>query len=174
MKIINTPNLLTTAFSALLLAGCGSDPVPHDHDGDGKPDHGPEAHGTPVPHDHDGDGKPDHGPEAHAEPAHPTHGVHGGELVEVGEHLLHLEMLHDSAAATLTVYVTGPDGKTPADLSEAPVANLRVAGEPVTVPFEGSGSEWTLTHDAFKGEPQGRVAVKAGGKTWKVEMVHTH
>jgi len=42
-------------------------PVPHDHDGDGKPDHGPGAHPapTPVPHDHDGDGKPDHGPGAH-------------------------------------------------------------------------------------------------------------
>lgn len=30
----------------------------HDHDGDGKPDHAPEAH---VDHDHDGDGVPDHG-----------------------------------------------------------------------------------------------------------------
>lgn len=40
-------------------------PVPHDHDGDGVPDHGPGAHGEAVPHDHDGDGKPDHGPDAH-------------------------------------------------------------------------------------------------------------
>jgi len=45
--------------------------VPHDHDGDGVPDHGPGEHGkkagtnTGVPHDHDGDGVPDHGPGAH-------------------------------------------------------------------------------------------------------------
>ncbi len=43
--------------------------VPHDHDGDGVPDHGPEAHGS-VPHDHDGDGVPDHGPEAHGAVPH--------------------------------------------------------------------------------------------------------
>ncbi len=41
--------------------------VPHDHDGDGVPDHGPGAHGKKehVPHDHDGDGIPDHGPGEH-------------------------------------------------------------------------------------------------------------
>ena len=39
--------------------------VPHDHDGDGIPDHGPGAHKAHVPHDHDGDGIPDHGPGAH-------------------------------------------------------------------------------------------------------------
>lgn len=37
----------------------------HDHDGDGKPDHGPEGH---VAHDHDGDGKPDHEVSEHDEP----------------------------------------------------------------------------------------------------------
>lgn len=36
--------------------------VPHDHDGDGFPDHGDDHHhhDEAVPHDHDGDGVPDH------------------------------------------------------------------------------------------------------------------
>lgn len=66
MKLTNT---LTAAFTALtfVIVSCDEKKpaVPHDHDGDGIPDHGPGAHGKPVPHDHDGDGKPDHGPGAH-------------------------------------------------------------------------------------------------------------
>ncbi|MCP5536712.1 MAG: hypothetical protein H7A51_10860 [Akkermansiaceae bacterium] len=55
--IVATITALTFA-----LVGCEDKKtaVPHDHDGDGKPDHGPGAHPKAVPHDHDGDGKPDH------------------------------------------------------------------------------------------------------------------
>ena len=63
----STPTLIA-ALSALtfVTVSCSEKKtVPHDHDGDGKPDHAAGAHPTPVPHDHDGDGKPDHGPEAH-------------------------------------------------------------------------------------------------------------
>lgn len=44
--------------------------VAHDHDGDGVPDHGDDAHTdteATVAHDHDGDGVPDHGDEAHTD-----------------------------------------------------------------------------------------------------------
>lgn len=44
--------------------------VAHDHDGDGVPDHGDDAHegdDVTVPHDHDGDGVADHGDEAHTD-----------------------------------------------------------------------------------------------------------
>ncbi len=60
--------ILATTFTALafVIVGCeDKKAVPHDHDGDGKPDHGPGAHRAPVPHDHDGDGVPDHGPGEH-------------------------------------------------------------------------------------------------------------
>lgn len=63
--------------------------VPHDHDGDGVPDHGPDEHEDPLAHDHDGDGIPDHGPDEHEDPlAHDHDGdgipdqgtdAHGGE-----------------------------------------------------------------------------------------------
>jgi len=34
----------TLLFAAGIIAGCGGGEVPHDHDGDGKPDHGPGEH----------------------------------------------------------------------------------------------------------------------------------
>ena len=83
MKLTKT---LTAAFTALtfVIVGCEDKkaPVPHDHDGDGIPDHGPGAHGQapkPVPHDHDGDGKPDHGPGAHGETPKPVPHDHDGD-----------------------------------------------------------------------------------------------
>lgn len=77
----------TAALAALAFAFVGCEDkktaVPHDHDGDGKPDHGPGAHGTPVPHDHDGDGKPDHGPGEHGDHDHAKKvaGPNGGKIM---------------------------------------------------------------------------------------------
>ncbi len=82
MKLTTT---LAATFTALtfVIVGCDDKKaaVPHDHDGDGKPDHGPEAHGKPVPHDHDGDGKPDH-----ADGAHDKADPHAGHDHAQGEH----------------------------------------------------------------------------------------
>jgi outer membrane receptor for ferrienterochelin and colicin len=89
--------------------------VEHDHDGDGVPDHGDEAHedeahqehGDEVEHDHDGDGIPDHSDEAHEDESHREHGEevdhdhdgdgvpdHGDEAHEEEAHEEHAEEAH--------------------------------------------------------------------------------
>lgn len=88
---MNTTTTLAAALTALafVTVSCGEKKttettetkktaVPHDHDGDGIPDHGPGAHKEPVPHDHDGDGIPDHGPGAHGENDGHNHDDHSG------------------------------------------------------------------------------------------------
>ncbi|MBT8037607.1 MAG: hypothetical protein KJO21_08690 [Verrucomicrobiae bacterium] len=81
----STTLTLAASLVTLIIMGCNEKKttVPHDHDGDGIPDHGPGAHGKPVPHDHDGDGKPDHGPGAHNNHSNNDHGHdHGHDHAE--------------------------------------------------------------------------------------------
>ena len=54
MKLTITLSI-TIATLSLAVIGCNEkQAVAHDHDGDGKPDHGPEAHNTHHDHDHAG------------------------------------------------------------------------------------------------------------------------
>ena len=55
-----------TTLRQVATASAGEKADPHDHDGDGKPDHAAEEHPGEKDHDHDGDGKPDHSAEEHA------------------------------------------------------------------------------------------------------------
>ena len=61
-----------------------------------------------------------------------------------------------------------------AELAEAPVAQIRVAGEPQAIPLSGSGSTWSVTHEVSKGRPEGRLAVKTGGKSYSVNINYGH
>ena len=147
---------LSVASTALLLAGCG----------EGQPNEGPETIPKEPPAESAGHAGHSHG-------AH-VHGPRGGEVLEVGDHVLHLEVLHDAAAGKLTVYVLDAALKAEAELAEAPVAQIRVAGEPQAIPLTGSGSTWSVTHEVFKGRPEGRLAVKTGGKSYSVEINYGH
>jgi hypothetical protein len=122
----------------------------------------------------EGDGH-DHGDhEGHDHGDHAAHGPHGGELLEVGEHLAHVELIHDQTAKTVTLHMLGADAKTALTLEEAPKLNLMIGGEAVQVATEGSGSEFKAMHEAFAGEPEGKIALKFEGKMYQVELAHAH
>ncbi|MFP6905747.1 MAG: hypothetical protein VCG02_11045 [Verrucomicrobiota bacterium] len=135
---------LMTAFALGLFSGCGGER---------------EVHNETDGHDHD---------------AHAEHGPNGGELLEVGEHLAHVELIHDEASKSITLHLLGPDAKTPLNLEEAPVLNITVDGAGVQVPLEGTGSTFKAEHESFSGEPEGRISIKLAGKTWQVPLAHEH
>ena len=146
---------LTAVSAALVLSGCGkTEPTT------------PPAKVAPKVPATTPNGSHNHG-------AH-MHGPHGGEVLKVGEHVLHLEVVHKAGSDTLSVHVLDAALKGPAELAEAPVAQIRIAGEPQALPLTGSGSTWSVTNDAFKGRPAGRLAVNTGGKTYSVEINYGH
>ncbi|MEJ6571737.1 MAG: hypothetical protein QNL01_16300 [Akkermansiaceae bacterium] len=124
---LTKPLIATFTALSFVIVGCEDKKaaVPHDHDGDGKPDHGPGAHPAPatapVPHDHNGDGIPDHGPGAHPAPTStpvphdhdgdgkPDHGpgAHDHDAVEHKGHDAHGE---DHAGHDHAKKVAGPNG----------------------------------------------------------------
>jgi hypothetical protein len=82
-------------------------------------------------------------------------------------------VVHDAAAGTLRAYVYDADMKEVA--SEAPVINLSKGG--VQIPMTAlpgaapAGTAWTATHEALNAEPEGRVRVKIGDRTYQADLV---
>lgn len=82
MKLKTTISATLTALTFAIVGCEDKNAVPHDHDGDGKPDHGSGAHREAVPHDHDGDGVPDHAPGEHGK--HVAHDHDGDGVPDHG------------------------------------------------------------------------------------------
>lgn len=135
----------------LPMTGCGGGDHGHDH---------------PHPHPDEEAGEGDH--EA---------GPHGGELVEVGDHVGHLELLRDRDAHRLTLHLYGGDAKTPLAAEGPPEVKLVTEGGPVVVTCEvlpdgvGEGSSFVADHDALAAEVlEGRVTLRVGGKVYNPEL----
>lgn len=114
-------------------------------------------------------------PEVNA--THSEHGPHGGELIELGDHVAHLEIVHDENAGTIALYVLDADLK-PTALAEAPVLNLPISSGPKQVTATaraGSNSEWLFSDPVLKGEPEGaRLRIVLDGVTYTPELPHQH
>ncbi|MEX1023775.1 MAG: hypothetical protein WD226_01750 [Planctomycetota bacterium] len=121
-----------------------------------------------------------HGPNGeHLDEADHDHaelGPHGGELIEVGAGLAHLELLHDEAAGSITLHALGADGVTPLELDAPPELKLMTATGPLVLPMAASPDTPTsfsatnpaLTNDALTG----RVSLTLAGKTYSPDLVH--
>lgn len=146
--MIPTPAMALALLAAAALAACSSDQDPE----------------TGAPHQDGG-----HGHE---------HGPHGGHVLELGmEHLAHLEVLHDEAAGTLTVYVLGPDARTPLAADAPPELKLATAAGPRVLAMtdaDGTGTAFAATDEALRGEPTGRISVTVQGKAYNPDLVHDH
>lgn len=107
---------------------------------------------------------------------------HGGELLEIGDGAYHLELMHDHTGGNVTVWVLGPDAKTPVEI-EAPVINLTKGAVQFTLTSvdpapTGKSSAWKGSHDGLKVDPwDGRIRVKIGDKTFQSPLegeAHSH
>lgn len=146
----------------LVVTACGKKDAAHD-------DHGHEDHSS---HSHDEHSGHDH--EDHSGHDHGTVGPNGGQLVEVGDHLAHLEILHTPEDKKLTIHVLGPHANEALSLPVAPMLNLIVNGEPVQVVLDGESSTFTGEHEALAGEPDGHIALNLHGKAYRLPIAHSH
>ena len=121
--------------------------------------------------------------------AHPEHGPHGGELLEVGKEEFHLELIIEEKKKELVVYLLDGQAKNFVAI-DAPflVVNLKMAGKPVQVKLlpvaqdidkKGFSSRFGIAHppmlDALHGgHADARLALKIGNKAYAVKIVHNH
>jgi len=113
---------------------------------------------------------------------HEAKGPHGGEILEVGDkddH--HLEMIHDDKAGKLTLYLLAKDMKTAVAIKDAPKLNLKgkdgnkQLDTKAVEAKEGAASQFEVTDEALKAEPEGRIAITlADGKKHNVNLKHEH
>jgi hypothetical protein len=123
----------------------------------------------------DDEDRHDHGNEVIGGGGHDKLGPHGGDLIELGDHVAHLEVVHDSEAGTLTLHVLDA-GMKPTSLTTAPVLSLPTTAGPLQLvaTVSGSGSsEWVFSDQTLKAEPDGaRLRVVLGGVTYTPEVPH--
>jgi hypothetical protein len=113
-----------------------------------------------------------------AEEKHEEHkAAHGGSLLEVGEEVAHIEVVHDDKAGKLTLYILGGDAKTAVAIKDAPKINLKTdkgAKQLETKAVdakEGAASQYEVTDDALKTEPlKGRIALTIKDKKYNVDL----
>jgi hypothetical protein len=152
--IPRTMSGLLVVVAACMLASCGNDAPTTG----GKPSEPDKAHG------------------------HAHHGPHGGHLIEVGDHVAHVEFLHDPKAGTVTLHVvTGKDPNTPLKLTHAPDLKLVTRKGPKVLPTKPVGgdahgaSQFQVTDPLLQVDPlKGRIALEIGGKAYNPELEGAH
>ena len=106
--VVNGRAMRTMLMLTALIAGMGCS--------------GPDAQvAAPAPEDAEAHAHEDHGDHGH----HHHDAPHGGVLVSLGDHVAHLEVLHDPAAGQLTVYVLDGEAEQPLRLKDEALA-LRI------------------------------------------------
>ena len=114
---------------------------------------------------------------------HAHEGSHGGTLSAVGEHVAHVEFVHDEEAGKAILYFTGPDGQTPMLIEDAPKLNLftndgnKQVATTALNPAEGGATQFEGQDEALKEHMiEGRIAITIDGKAYSVdiEVVHDH
>jgi len=103
---------------------------------------------------------------------------HGGALLEVGEHLAHIELVRDEKSGKITLYILGKDAKTAVALTDAPKINLKgKAGKKQleTKSVGVTGAEFEATDELLKAhELEGRIVVTIAGKKYNVDLKDDH
>ncbi len=105
---------------------------------------------------------------------HSAAALHGGSVIELGDHAAFLEVVHDATAATVQVYVTDGNGD-PLTPDDAPVLNFTSDGTPAQLVATGEGGTWTFADPALESDPEhARIRIAVAGKTFTPELAHQH
>lgn len=108
------------------------------------------------------------------------HGPHGGEVLEVGEEIAHIELVHDEKAGKMTLYILGKDGKTAEAIEEAPMLNVKHKDTQKQIKTtavnatQNKSSQFEATDEILKEEVEGRIAVTIKGTKYNVDLEHHH
>lgn len=142
--------ITTTLLLSLALVACGGDSGPAPDGGAAGP------HAAEAAHDH---GAP---------------GPHGGAIAVVGDHVAHLEALHDEALGRVTVYVMDTNDEE-LELDQEPLLGLLTDAGSTQVRPTARGDAWIFEHGALQGHPeQARFRIVLAGRTYRVDMPCSH
>ncbi len=124
---------------------------------------------------HDGH---DHGDGGHDHAAHAHEATHGGDLLELGDHVAHMEVKYFESQGKVVVYLSDPE-QEPLSIKDAPVLNLEEEAIQVTSKTGGVVGEacdkWVFEHEKLKGHSHGgRFRVQLNGKTYNPEWHPEH
>jgi hypothetical protein len=121
--------------------------------------------------------------------AHPTHGPHDGDLIELGNEEYHAELLHDEQTGTVTIYLL--DG---AASEHVPIEATEIT---INAKRDGQPKQFSLAADPDENDPEGkssrfvsndsglaasldehdsepRLALTINGKPYRGEISHEH
>ncbi len=168
MKIQHTLQVIPAALVSVGLLGCADS-------GSGYQEVTPEAAKAAADsHDHD---------HSHA------HGPNGGDLVELGDHSIHAEVVFDEGSGKFDVYLLGDDAKAahPVSLTELTLSfahgddseDFTLAAAPLDGEPEGQSSRFSITSkeiaEEFHEHSEGaHLHFSIDGKEYKGEVHHHH
>lgn len=132
-----------------------------------------------------------HAKEEHAdEHAHPSHGPHDGDLIELGEEEYHAEFVHDEKTSDVTIYILDSAAKKAVPIDSAEIfINLKHDGKPeqhklTAEPQEGEGPGKTsrfvskknedLCHAIEEEGTDARLQLTIAGKSFTGKIAHEH
>ncbi|MBI1314379.1 hypothetical protein GC176_24045 [bacterium] len=168
MKTQRTLQLISAALISVGLLGCA------DSGSDYQQVTPEAAKAAADSHDHD---------HAHA------HGPNGGDLVELGDHSIHAEVVFDEGTGKLDVYLLGEDAKTahPVALTDLTLSfahgdeseDFTLAAAPLDGEPEGQSSRFSLTNseivEEFHEHSEGaNLHFTLNGKDYKGAVHHHH
>ncbi len=121
--------------------------------------------------------------------AHPAHGPHGGELLEIGKDEFHAELVVDEVKKQMVIYLLEADAKSSLVIGEPHLmVNLVLAGKPMqiqlkAIPLEaepkGSSSCFgAISKELFdalhstKADP--KLVARIRNKSYVTKIVHKH
>jgi len=95
--------------------------------------------------------------------AHPTHGPHDGDLIELGNEEYHAELVH-SEGEEILIYILGSDAKTAVPIEATDIV--------VNVVHDGNPEQFKLTASPNEGDPEGQSSRFTSSEAELSEHVH--
>lgn len=168
MKIQHALKLVPAALVSVSLLGCA------DSGGDYQEVTPEAAKAAAVSHEHD---------------HHHAHGPNGGDLVELGDHSIHAEVVFDEEHGKLDVYLLGEDAETahPVALTELTLSfahgdeteDFTLTAAPLDGEAEGQSSRFSVTDEEIAEEfhehtDGAHLHFEIDGKEYEGEVHHHH
>lgn len=107
---------------------------------------------------------------------HHDKGEHGGDIIDSGS-ALHIEFVQDKEHGKVSLFILGGDGKTPQEITKAPVLNLKTAEgakQITTKMVKDNKAHYEVVDDILKDNLHGRIAVEYSGKKYNLDIHVDH
>lgn len=102
-------------------------------------------------------------PAAHA---HPEHGPHNGDLIELGKEEFHLELVHDEKAGVVAFYVLDSSAKKAVPIPAKDIA--------VNIKMAGKGKQYKIAPLPLQGDPKDNFTCYATKDKELIDTLEKH